>query len=175
MKTISTITAAALCLAVTAASAEPRFVLRAPTTGVISGPMGAAPPLPLETPTCEAVFASPETVALPGFIAASWDFAASYLGCWLPEVEARVTMQGHGGGLYAADYPLGPPRPIEACGLSDEFGGRIRTMLSGNTLTLLSEPGSGAVPGMYGVSVSCILEGDNPSLVMTIPLEVVIP
>lgn len=178
MRTI--ITAAALCLAVTAAPAapaEPRFVMRAPTTGVISGPAGAAPSPPVETPTCEAVFASPETILLPGFVAASWDFAASYLGCWLPPVEARVTMQGHGGGLYTADYPLRPPHPIDACGLSGELGGRIRAMLSGTMLTLISEPTSGAVPGMYGVSVSCILEhhSEGPGLVMTIPLELVIP
>lgn len=174
MKTIS-ITAVALCFAVTAAPAEPRFVMRAPTTGVLSGPAGAAPPPPVETPTCEAVFASPETIPLPGFVAASWDFAASYLGCWLPPVEARVTMQGHGSGLYVADYPLRPPRAVESCGLAVDLSGRVR--VSGYTqsvLTLVSEPGSGAVAGLYGVSVSCVLAGD-PSLVMTIPLEVVIP
>lgn len=175
MRTI--VAAAALCLAVTTAPAEPRFVVRAPTTGVLSGPVGAAPPPPVETPTCEAILASPSTVTLPGFVAASWDFAASYLGCWLPPVEARVTMQAHGGGLYTADYPLHPPRPINTCGLSDELGGRVRTMLAGSMLTLISEPTSGATPGMYGVSISCVLEhqGEGPGLVMTIPLEVVIP
>lgn len=176
MRTI--ITAAALCLAVTAAPAEPRFVMRAPITGVLSGPVSAAPPPPgNETPTCEAIFASPTTVSLPGFVAASWDFAASFLGCWLPPVEARVTMQAHGSSFYTADYPLRPPRPIEACGLSDELGGRIRTMLAGSMLTLISEPTSGAVPGLYGISIQCILahDGEGPGLVMTIPLEIVIP
>lgn len=137
--------------------------------------MGTTPTPPVETPTCEAIFASPSTVALPGFVAASWDFAASFLGCWLPEVEARVTMQGHGGGLYVADYPLRPPRQIESCGLAVDLSGRVRVSgYAQSSLTLVSESGSGAVAGLYGVSVSCVLAGD-PSLVMTIPLEVVIP